>query len=200
MPAARMAELVCGCWRSSPDPALTGQGCVPAIATRALSAEPGSVGAARDFTLAVLRRQSTGHNRQDIVVVVSELVTNALRHALRGPGGLRRPIGLGLLQHGRWLLCAVGDPGWAVPVPRTPGLLAETGRGLQMVRALSDRWGYTAPGETGKVVWAVFAARPAPRFPGPVPAQAMPRPGSGNGTLMTRTNPRLLHDSVPDGS
>jgi hypothetical protein len=164
MPAARMADLVCGCWRSSPDPALTGRGCVPAIATRALSAEGGSVGAARDFTHAVLRRQSTGHNRQDILVVVSELVTNALRHALRGPGdtGVRGPIGLGLLQHGRWLLCAVADPAWAVPVPRTPAALTETGRGLQMVHALSDRWGYTAPGETGKVVWAVFAARPVP--------------------------------------
>jgi hypothetical protein len=44
----------------------------------------------------------------------------------------------------------------AVPAPRTPGSLAETGRGLHIVGALSDRWGYTTPTGTGKVVWALF--------------------------------------------
>src|SRR5262245_21883082 len=158
MPAVQMAGLSCDCWRSSPDPALAGRGCVPTIATRALSAEAESVRAAREFTLAALRRQGTAHCSQDIAVVVSELVTNALRHALPRPRdtGPREPIRLGLLQHGRWLLCAVADPGKAAPVPRTPGLLAEAGRGLQMVCALSDQWGYTTPSDTGKVVWAMF--------------------------------------------
>ena len=36
--------------------------------------------------------------------------------------------------------------------------LAETGRGLQIICALSDRWGYTALGGTGKVVWATFTS------------------------------------------
>jgi anti-sigma regulatory factor (Ser/Thr protein kinase) len=133
------------------------------IATRELSAEAGSVRAARNFTLAALRRQRTAHGSQDIAVVVSELVTNALLHALPGSAdtGPLKPIRLGLLQHGRWLLCAVADPGKAAPVPRTPGALAEAGRGLQMVCALSDRWGYTMPSDAGKVVWAVFTAPPA---------------------------------------
>jgi anti-sigma regulatory factor (Ser/Thr protein kinase) len=139
---------------------------VPAIATGALSAEAGSVRAARGFTLATLRRWDTAHSSQDIAVVVSELLTNALRHALPGAGDTapRRPVRLGLLQHGRWLLCAVADPGKAIPVPRTPGPLAEDGRGLQMVYALSDQWGYTVPSDEGKIVWAVFAARPTPLF------------------------------------
>jgi anti-sigma regulatory factor (Ser/Thr protein kinase) len=115
MPAAQMAGLACDCWRSPSDPASTGYRCVPTIATHALSAEAGSVHAARDFTLAALRRKGTAHSSQDIAVVVSELVTNALLHALPGPAGTgpRRPIRLGLLQHGRWLLCAVADPGKA---------------------------------------------------------------------------------------
>ena len=173
MPAAQMAGLACDCWRSSPDPAMTAWNCVPTIATRALSAEAASVRAARDFTLATLRLWGTPHSGQDIVVVVSELVTNALRHALPGAGALpgvgdtgpRGPVLLGLLQHGRWLLCAVADPGNAAPVPRTPGTLAEAGRGLQMVCALSDQWGYTTPSDEGKVVWAMFTARSAPPSP-----------------------------------
>src|SRR5215471_8645320 len=171
MPAAQMAGLTCDCWRSSPDPALTGWGCVPAIATRALSAEAGSVRAARDFTLATLRRQGTAHSSQDIAVVVSELVTNALRHTppWARDTGPREPIRLGLLQHGRWLLCAVADPSKVAPVQRTPGPLAEAGRGLQMVCALSDQWGYTTPSDAGKVVWAMFTARSAPPSPARYP-------------------------------
>jgi len=140
---------------------------VPTIATRALSADAGSVPAAREFTLAALRRQGTAHSSQDIAIVVSELVTNALRHALPEPRDARprAPIRLGLLQHGRWLLCAVADPGKAAPVPRTPGVLAEAGRGLLMVCALSDQWGYTTPSDTGKVVWAMFAAPPTSPSP-----------------------------------
>jgi anti-sigma regulatory factor (Ser/Thr protein kinase) len=116
----------------------------------------------------------TAHSSQDIAIVVSEMVTNALRHALPGPGdtGPRRPVRLGLLQQGPWVLCAVADPGDAVPVPRTPGSLAEAGRGLQMICAFSDLWGYTTPSEAGKVVWAMFTVRHAP--PSPVRYQGGP--------------------------
>src|SRR6266436_809397 len=118
MPAAEMAGLAGGSWRSPPDPALTGWACPPRIATRALEAEARSVRAARYFTLATLRRWGTAHSRQDIAIVVSEMVTNALRHALPGPGdtGPRGPVRLGLLQQGPWVLCAGVDPGTAVPV------------------------------------------------------------------------------------
>jgi hypothetical protein len=137
---------------------------LPRIATLALSAQPGSVRAARDFTIATLRRWGTAHSSQDIAIVVSELLTNALRHAQPGPGGTqpRRPVRLGLLQQGPWVLCAVADPSKAIPVARTPGSLAEAGRGLQMICAFSDQWGYTTPSDAGKVVWAMFAARPSP--------------------------------------
>ena len=169
-------RLAAGSWRSPPDPARTGWACPPRIATRALSAQAGSVRAARYFTVATLCRWGTAHSSQDIAIVVSEMVTNALRHAMPGPGdtGPRRPpVRLGLLQQGPWVLCAVADPGTAVPVPRTPGSLTEAGRGLQMICAFSDLWGYTTPSDAGKVVWAMFTARHAP----PSPARNPGRPG-----------------------
>jgi Histidine kinase-like ATPase domain len=158
MLAAEMAGLVSGNGRSSPDFAITTWACRPRIATRALGAEAGSVRAARDFTVATLRRWGTAERSQDIAIVVSELLTNALRHARPGSGDLgpRRPIRLGLLQPGPCVLCAVADPSRAAPAPQRPGSLAETGRGLHIICALSDQWGYTTPGDTGKVVWAMF--------------------------------------------
>jgi anti-sigma regulatory factor (Ser/Thr protein kinase) len=161
MVAAEMAGLLSDSPRSSPHPARTGWECPPQIATCTLSSQVRSVPAARAFTFATLRRWGIGYNSQDIAVVVSELVTNAVRHALPGPGASGPPgrVRLGLLQYGPWLLCAVADPSTAIPVPRASGSLAETGRGLQMIRALSDQWGYTKPSDTGKIVWAMFAER-----------------------------------------
>ena len=89
----------------------------------------------------------------------------------RKAGG--RPVWLGLLQPGPCVLCAVADPSEAAPTPQTPGSLAETGRGLHIICALSDQWGYTAPSETGKVVWALFHSRLTP----PSPARYPRRPG-----------------------
>jgi len=154
MLAAEMAGLVNGSWRPSPDPAPAGGPWLPRMATRTLSGDTGSVRVARDFTIATLRRWGAVERSHDIAVVVSELLTNALRHGLPATSDtrLRRPIRLGLFQPGPCVLCAVSDPSKAAPVPRTPGSLAETGRGLHIICALSDQWGYTTPSQTGKVV------------------------------------------------
>jgi len=127
-----------------------------------------SVRAARGFAIATLDQWGAGERRDDVATVLTELLTNALRHARpgTGAGAPGPPIRLGLLHPGCCVLCAVTDPSLAAPVPRPAGTLAETGRGLHIVGALSDRWGYTALHSTGlhstgKVVWAVFARRPA---------------------------------------
>jgi anti-sigma regulatory factor (Ser/Thr protein kinase) len=160
MLAAEMVGLASGAGRPSPDPALVGWASPPRIATYTSGRGAGSVRAARDFTVATLHRWSAADRSYDIAIVVSELLTNALRHARPGSGDgrARRSVRLGLLQLGPGVLCAVADPSTAAPVLRPPGALGETGRGLHIVCALSDRWGYTSSG-TGKVVWAMFTAR-----------------------------------------
>ena len=161
MVAAERAGLASANGWSPPDPAI-GRGRLPQIATHTLGTSAGSVRAARDFTLATLHRWSVAEHSDDIAMVVSELLTNALRHAPPAPGGNNRPpkpIRLGLLQPGPCVLCAVADPAKAAPVPQAPGFLAETGRGLHIICGLSDRWGYTTLSDTGKVVWATFTSR-----------------------------------------
>jgi hypothetical protein len=172
MLSAEMAGLAGGGWPPSPDPAATGRACRPRIATLTLGADAGSVRAARDFTVAILRRRGMAERSADISVVVSELVTNALRHAGRGSGSTRsrRPIRLGLLR----ALRAVrgrrprqGRSGAAnARFPRRER------RGTAHHRRAQRPVGCTTPDDAGKVVWALFRPRPAPPLPGPVPAQA----------------------------
>lgn len=132
------------------------------VATRALGLERVSVRRARDFTCATLRHWGLTALADDVVIAVSELMTNALRHTGQGGGGEtatpigRWPIRLGLLCSRGCVLCAVADPSPQVPVIREPDYLAETGRGLHVVASLSDGWGWTVPSQDGKVVWARF--------------------------------------------
>jgi hypothetical protein len=114
---------------------------------------------ARDFTAATLTRWGVdGEQADDVVVVVSELLTNALR-TVPCPGAVwpRWPVRLGLLQPGPWVLCAVSDPSDEIPVAKEPCWFGESGRGLHVVGSLCDEWGCTEPGPMGKVVWAMFA-------------------------------------------
>ncbi|WP_164540391.1 SpoIIE family protein phosphatase [Streptomyces abyssomicinicus] len=75
-------------------------------------------------------------------LIVSELVTNAIRHA----GG---PIGLRLVKDDR-LVCEVSDPSQAQPHLRRARTSDEGGRGLFLIAQLADRWGsrYTTGGKT----------------------------------------------------
>ncbi len=182
--AVEMAALASGNWPLAPGPASQRWTRFPRIATRTPGADARSVRAARDFTIATLQRWGVAERRDDIVTVVSELLTNAVCHALPGPGDTRprRPIQLGLLQPGPCVLCAVADPSERAPVPAGPCHLAETGRGLHVIGALSDQWGCTAPSDTGKVVWAMFTTGPARLTQALIPGLAGERgtrPGPG---------------------
>jgi serine phosphatase RsbU (regulator of sigma subunit) len=77
-------------------------------------------------------------------LLVSELVTNALVH---GAGSL----GVRLIK-GRTLLCEVHDDGADMPHLRHADATDESGRGLQLVHHLAERWG-THRTATGKIVW-----------------------------------------------
>jgi len=128
----------------------------PRIATRTPGHDLSAVRAVRAFTRAALDRWSIEDRRDDITLVVSELLTNALEHAAPRPGGW--PVRVGLLQSrpGTAVLCAGADASPAPPVPAPPGHLAESGRGLHVIEEISDSWGYTTAPRRGKVVWATF--------------------------------------------
>jgi hypothetical protein len=159
MSAAEMAAEASGVWPLAPHPAARSWPGYPKVATRTPGAGTGSVRVARDFTAGTLQRWGVGERLDDIVVVVSELLTNALRYTVPCPGSVwpRWPVRLGLLQPGPFVLCAVSDPSDEVPAPKEPGSFGESGRGLHVVASLCDEWGCTEPGPMGKVVWALFA-------------------------------------------
>ncbi|MFF8959212.1 ATP-binding protein [Streptomyces sp. NPDC014894] len=128
-----------------------------------------AVRGARQFTKVTLGGWSLGERFDDVSLVVSELVTNALRHALPddAAGALQDPpVRLHLMRWPGRLVCAVRDPspespgrfdGEDTPFPDPRGT-AESGRGLFLVDSFSDSWGWhpLAGALHGKVVWALF--------------------------------------------
>jgi len=137
--------------------------CNPRVAVSTPGEGPAAVRGGRYFAAGTARRWGMAERADDVAVVASELLTNALRHAAPADAYARPGNGvrLGLLQPGpSRLLCAVADedPHPPVPVSRDPEDFAETGRGLHIIAALSDDWGYAILGDAGKVVWALFSA------------------------------------------
>lgn len=114
-----------------------------------LPADPEAVGKARWLAREVLAAWGIPALAEDVSVVVSELVTNAIVHG-------RAPITFSLHRHGRMVRGEVTDHGamWPAPFPACSD--AEHGRGLTIVAAYADRWG-VEPAQEGKTVWFVCA-------------------------------------------
>jgi hypothetical protein len=139
------------------------------LAIRELAAEMASPGLARDFTKQTLDAWALRGMADDASVIVSELVTNAVRHGVpRAPGvpqASRAPIELILLWPAGPLFCVVTDPGATHPVLGAPDPDAEAGRGLYVVQALASEWGWGMLSPSRKAVWASLrAGRPEPGF------------------------------------
>lgn len=162
MPAMEMAALASGNWPLRADAGPLSWTCFPRVATRRMGSDARSVQEARDFATATVLRWGAAERHEDIAVVASELVTNALRHGRPDSGepGSRWPIRVGLVQPGPCVVCAVADPSTKPPALTELDNLAETGRGLRVIDALSDQWGYTVPRGMGKIVWALFGPVP----------------------------------------
>ncbi|MEU2860837.1 SpoIIE family protein phosphatase [Streptomyces mirabilis] len=79
-------------------------------------------------------------------LVVSELVTNAIRHAVP-------PIELRLI-YDRNLICEVSDASNTAPHLRRARTYDEDGRGLLLVAQLTQAWGTRYGNGTGKTIWA----------------------------------------------
>jgi len=159
----------------------------PDVVSCTLSPRHDSVRHAREFTRATLRRWHLDAIFDDVALVASELVTNALRHAvgLRPPSAAEArvapqgapgapgaqtglplgtlPIRISLVRRASQVVCAVSDPSSCGPVARAADFIAESGRGLHLVDSFSQSWGWH-PVAAGKVVWAMFLA-PGPTGP-----------------------------------
>jgi hypothetical protein len=130
----------------------------PPSASCGLGAEAESARKAREFTRITLDDWGMAGRCDVAELVVSELVTNSLRHGLRSarwaPG--EHPIGLTILRRDPYLICMVTDPGHMRPVRMESCAGAEGGRGLQVVDSCSVQWGWQPVSGTGKVVWALL--------------------------------------------
>ncbi|MDK1348277.1 SpoIIE family protein phosphatase [Streptomyces sp. 378] len=115
------------------------------VATWAVPAVPSAVARTRKDVVAQLERWGLSDAVFVTELVVSELVTNAIRHA-------EPPIRLRLI-HDTSLICEVSDGGNTAPHLRRARTYDEGGRGLLLVAQLTQRWG-TRQGATGKTIWA----------------------------------------------
>ena len=103
----------------------------------------------RDARHAALRAIPAQSNVDTAELVISELVANAVLHA-------GSPCILGIYGWGPCLLIQVQDMSNDQPVTGPPlrSNLGLSGRGLQMVHAVSESFGVEPVTPTGKIVWA----------------------------------------------
>lgn len=113
-----------------------------------LAAEASVVSEARRLVCGQLEEWGLAELAFTMETVVSELVTNAIRHA----GG---PIGLRLLRNAM-LVCEVSDPSNSQPRLRRARTTDEGGRGLFIVAQLARRWGSRYQ-RSGKTIWVEMA-------------------------------------------
>ena len=107
-----------------------------------------SIKEARDWVGDVLGRW--GQDAYVAKVVVSELMTNVLRHTGSATATVR------LVQADKGTVMEVLDSSDVLPAAGSAELLSEDGRGLVMLGALVKEWGAQPLGGGGKAVWALL--------------------------------------------
>jgi anti-sigma regulatory factor (Ser/Thr protein kinase) len=127
---------------------------------------PSAVRAARQHAMQALLEWGLIGLGDAIELIISELVTNAIRassdmagHARQGQSAPRTsPVRLWLRSDRKRVLILVWDASELMPTRQDVDLAAESGRGLLLVEVLSVGWGSYVPTDgRGKVTWAVVA-------------------------------------------
>ncbi|MGW1863992.1 ATP-binding protein [Streptomyces sp. cg40] len=125
-----------------------------------LAAQSEAVRWARRHTRDVLSAWSVpGDDIDATALAVSELVTNAVKHAAPPDDDPSpTPATLTLRHRQTHLIVEVADPDTRPPVGNAASAASdESGRGLFIVDTISKEWGYYLPPTGGKVVWCVMA-------------------------------------------
>jgi anti-sigma regulatory factor (Ser/Thr protein kinase) len=115
--------------------------------------DPAEVGRARRWARSRLAGSGMDRDEQAaeiLILIVSELVTNAVVHT-GCPAVLRMLFGLGAVEAGT-VRVEVADGCATPPSPRHAGGDETGGRGLELVDGLADRWGWQPEG-AGKRIW-----------------------------------------------
>lgn len=119
-----------------------------------LGALPGAAPCARLHARQIMWEWALTSLTEAVEQVVAELVTNSVAAARAMP--LVQPVCLWLLSDAKNVLVLVWDASPQPPALAEPDEDAESGRGLCLVEAFSERWGsYATPQTGGKVVWAL---------------------------------------------
>lgn len=114
-----------------------------------------SIPVVRKFTRKALVEWKCEERTDDVLLCVTELATNALRHGVPPGRGFQVQVYLERLESViRVELHDSGD-GEVRPADGLPDAEDEGGRGLLLVAALADKWG-VAERDPGKVVWCEF--------------------------------------------
>ena len=121
----------------------------------ALPSTPYSVQMARFYVRATLTYHDLGDYAEDAEAVTSEFVTNAIEHTGAPQFGLQVVRLSGPEAVAVMVMVMVTDTSPCPPVKRAPAGDTEHGRGLHIVEALSDRWGWQ-PAPPGKAVYAIL--------------------------------------------
>ncbi|MER6074167.1 ATP-binding protein [Streptomyces sp. NPDC001817] len=119
-----------------------------------LPRDTASAGRARRLVTAQLSEWALTDLAETAELLVSEVVTNALRHT-------RGPLRLNLRVRDARLTCEVEDTESAGPLRRVVDTEAEGGRGTELLDLLADAWGSTET-PTGKTIWFELRAEAAP--------------------------------------
>jgi anti-sigma regulatory factor (Ser/Thr protein kinase) len=117
-----------------------------------LDAVPSAVPRARLHTRQVLQEWGLSAFSENAGLLVSELVTNAIQASPPA-----QPVRLWLSCDRSQLLIQVQDTSLYPPAHHSAGNDDESGRGLQIVEAISTKWGwYTKQDHSEKTVWALI--------------------------------------------